>query len=117
MLDVMPELNHERHSPPLPRCSGKTFSESPDSDQHHDRVSIMQHFRAYKPRKAEAKNAIGLQPGPTENVKLVSLREMLRPVCQHDEGKNMQRALMPNAVQFVVETKVGRADPRGVCGD
>ena len=48
---------------------------------------------------------------------LVCLGEMLSPVGKHDEHKHIQRALMPNGIQLIVEIKVvGGSNARGFCG-
>src|SRR6185295_6243095 len=116
MLDVMPELDHERDRPPLPRRSGKTLSQRPNPDEHHDRVTIMQHFRTHEPRKEQTENAAGARPRPTEHINLVSLGEVLSPVREDDECKHVQRAFVPDAVQLFIETRIGGAHPRYLCG-
>jgi hypothetical protein len=51
VLDVMPELNHEGDSPPFTLGPRKSLPQRPDADEHHDRVSVVQHFRTNEPRK------------------------------------------------------------------
>src|SRR5829696_9547377 len=116
MLDVVPELNHERDSPPFARCSGKTFSQRPNPDEHHDRVTVVQHFGAHQPRKEQTEKAARTRPRPAKHVYLISLREMLSPVRQHDDSEKIERAFVPNAIKLFVQTKVRGANPRGVCG-
>src|SRR5215213_2174582 len=116
MLDVMPELDHERDRPPITRGPGKAFTQRPDADKHYDRITVVQHFRAHEPRKEQTENATGARPRPAKHVNLISLRQMLSPVRQHDERKKIQRSFVPNAIQLVVETQVGGANPRWVCG-
>src|SRR6185369_13235360 len=111
-----PELDDERDRPPLARSSRKTFSQCPNADEHHDRVTIMQHFRAHEPRIEQTENAAGARPWPTEYINLISLRQVLSPVRQHDKHKHVQGAFVPNVIELVVKTKVGGATSRWVCG-
>src|ERR1700686_5328499 len=50
VFKVMPELNNQRSSPPLAGSSGEAFSQHPDADQHHQRITVMQNFRLNEPR-------------------------------------------------------------------
>src|SRR5689334_25076794 len=99
----MPELDHEGDGPPFTRSSGEAFSQRPDSDQHHDRVTVVQHFRADEPWIKQAKHAARLWPWPAEHVNLVSLREMFGPVPEHDEHKKIESAFVPDAVQLFIK--------------
>src|SRR5215217_1805933 len=116
MLDVMPELDHERDRPPLTRGPGEAFPQRPNSNKHHDRVTVVEHLGAHEPRKEQTENAAGARPRPAKHVNLVSLRQMLSPVREDDERKSIERAFMPNRIQLVVKTIIGGANPRGVCG-
>src|SRR6185369_12711227 len=116
MLDVMPELNYERDRPPLTRGPGEAFPQRPNTNEHNDRITVVQHFRADEPRKEQTENAAGARPRPAKHVNLVSLRQMLGPMREDDERKNIQRAFMPNRIQPVVKPIIGGANPRGVCG-
>ena len=57
VLEVMPELDHERDGPPLTRSSGEAFSQRPDPDQHHERVTVVQRLGAHKPREKQTEHA------------------------------------------------------------
>src|SRR6185369_8735611 len=104
MLDVMPELDHERDRPPLARGPSEAFPQRPNSDKHHDRITVVQHFRADEPRKEQTENAAGARARPAKHVNLVSLRQMLGPVREDDERKSIECAFMPNVIQLVVKT-------------
>ncbi len=50
VLDVMPELNDQCNRPPLASGTRKSFAQDPDSDQHHQRITIMEDFGLDQPR-------------------------------------------------------------------
>src|ERR1700675_3820276 len=50
VFKVMPELNNQRRSPPFARSSRETFPQNPNTNQHHQRVTVMQNFRLDQPR-------------------------------------------------------------------
>src|SRR6185369_194082 len=98
MLDVMPELDHERDCPPLTRSSSEAFPQCPNSNEHHDRITVVQNFGAHEPRKEQTENAAGARTRPAKHVNLVSLRQMLGPVREDDERKSIECAFMPNVI-------------------
>src|SRR3954469_8859263 len=103
----MPELDDQRDGPPFTRSARKALAEHEEPDQHHDGVAVVHHLRAYQPGKEQTENATGLWPRPTKDPNLVSLREMLSPVSEHDEHKRVQCAPVPHAVQLFVNAGTG----------
>src|SRR5678815_2912440 len=116
VLDVMPKLDHERDGPPPTRGAGKTFSQRPDTNEHHDRVTVVHQLGAHEPREKETEHAASFWSWPAEHVNLIRLREMLGPVCQHDNHQEIECAFVPNAVQLFVKSEVGGSNPRVMCG-
>ncbi len=116
VLDMMPKLDRERDGPPFTRCACKTFSQGPDTDEHHDGVPVVHQLGAHEPRKEQTQHAACFRSWPAEHVNLIRLREMLGPVCQHDNHQGIKGALVPNGVQLFVKTDVGRSNPRMLCG-
>lgn len=107
VFDVMPELDRESNGPPFPRRTRKTLSQHPNSNQHHDRIAVMQNLRADKPRIKQTEDTIRRRPRPAEHINLKSLREVLGPVREHDQHKQVQRAFMPNRIEFLVKGHSG----------
>jgi len=102
MLNVMPELNHQRDGPPGPRTSREAFAKDPQPNQHHNRIPVMQSFRFDEPRIPESENAIGHWPRPPHDPDLVSLRQMFSPMQKNNGHENLQRPLMPARVKLFV---------------
>src|SRR3984957_8031238 len=50
VFKVMPELNNQRSGPPLARSSRKPFTQNPNANKHHQRITVMQSFRLDQPR-------------------------------------------------------------------
>ena len=105
MLDVMPELDHEGCRPPLPRNPSESSAQYPKADEHDQGVAIMQSFGLDQPGIPHTKNAIGLRARPSHDVNLISLDQMLAPVCEHNNHKALKRTLMPAGVQLVVKAR------------
>src|SRR5580692_12492496 len=103
MLNVMPELNHQRDRPPRARSSAESLAQHPEPNQHHQSIAIVQHFRFYQPRVPQSHDAVGHWPRPAHYPNLVSLHQMLTPMRQHYKHKDLQGAFVPHRVQLVVE--------------
>src|SRR5258708_1503431 len=95
VLDVMPELNHQRGRPPFQTYAGKTFSQKPKTKKHHNRIAIVKRFRRDQPRKPKPQDSSRLRTRPAKYIYLISLREMLPPMPQHDNHKTLEHSLMP----------------------
>src|SRR6185369_4582872 len=75
----------------------------------------MQHLRTHEPGKEQTEKAAGARSRPAEHINLIRLRQVLRPVGQHYDHKQVQRTFMPNAIQLFVKTNITRAKTRWVC--
>ena len=100
---MLPELDDEGYRPPFLRQSGKASAKGPQANGHHNGIPIVHPLRADEPRIPEADNAGGLGARPMHEVDLISLDQMLGPVRENDGHKDLQRALVPNRIQLVVE--------------
>src|SRR5580704_8299768 len=103
MLDVMPELDHQRHCPPCSCGSAEPLAEYPKPDQHHQSVAVVKRFRLDQPRVPKAQNAVSLRAWPAHHKNLIGLHEVFTPVSKHDKHEDLQRTLMPHGVQLLVE--------------
>src|SRR6266852_6627039 len=103
MLDVMPELDRQSCRPPLPRKPGESFAEHPKADQHDQGVAVVQGFGLDQPGVPQTKNAIGLRARPSHHVNLVSLDQMLAPMCEHNKQEELKRTLVPASVQLLAK--------------
>ena len=56
MLNVMPELNHQRDHPPRARSSAESLAQHPKPDQHEQRIAVVQHFGLDQPRIPQAQD-------------------------------------------------------------
>src|SRR3984885_1338312 len=108
MLDVMPELDHERHRPPGSSSSCKAFAQYPYPDEHHHGVAIVQRLRLDEPRIPQTDQAIGLRSRPSHDINLVSLEQMLSPMRQDNKQEDLQRALVPLGIELLVKAGVCR---------
>src|ERR1700733_2012467 len=83
VLDVVPELDDQRHRPPFPGQAGESLAQYPDTDQHDERVAVVERFRTHQPRVKQAQHAAGLSPWPAQVIYLPRLGQMFRPMSQH----------------------------------
>jgi hypothetical protein len=100
MLNVVPKLNDKRDCPPFPGLADKAPSQHPNSYQHYERISIVQHLRIYQPWIPQPKNAASSWSWPMKKVNLHSLSEMLGPMPQHNNHENPEGAFVPPSVQL-----------------
>ena len=108
MLEVMEELNAERDRPPAAIVGrAEPATQHPDAGQHHERVAVVEKLGADEPREHVAEGAMGHRDGPAHDVNLVHLEDVLGPVRQHDHHEDLQRALVPLAVQTFQEHNRG----------
>lgn len=103
MLDVMPELDHQGCRPPLPRNASESFAKHPKAGEHDQGVAVVQGFGLDQPGIPQSKNAIGFRARPSHDVNLVSLDQMLAPMCEHNQREALQRTLVPPGVQLLVK--------------
>src|SRR4051812_1433900 len=101
MLNVVPELDAERDGPPLAPLADEALAQRPQTDQHHQRVAVVQRFRADQPRIKKAEDAARLGPRPVQHVNLPGLDQVLRPVPQDDNHEKLESTFVPAAVQLV----------------
>jgi len=73
VLDVMPELDPERDHPPGMRDAGEPFSEYPETDQHDQRVTVVQNLSLDQPRIKQSKQTQRLGTRPPHDVDLIGL--------------------------------------------
>src|SRR5580692_7915711 len=99
MLDVVPELNPERHHPPGVRNPSKTFPQEPETNQHYQGVAIMQGFRLDQPRVPQTKQTVGHWTRPSHHINLIGLKKVLCPVTEHDQHEYLKRAFVPLGVE------------------
>ena len=109
VFDVMPELDAQRDRPPSAILHAReSRTEEPQSNQHHERVAVVQHFGFHEPRVVKPEQAQRLRHRPAEHVDLECLKEMLAPVCKHDCRERAQRELVMLTVQTVDEGRLTR---------
>src|SRR5215471_14843440 len=103
MLDMVKELNRERHGPPLPVAAARSepAAKRPESNQHHDGISVVQRFGLDQPRIEIPEKASRLRHRPCEHVDLKDLQQMFGPVRQYDGDEQSQRQLMPFSVESI----------------
>src|SRR5262247_1107688 len=99
----MPELDAESDHPPFVGASLKSLSENPDTDEHHQRIGIVKHLRFDQPGKPETEKASRFRNRPVENIDLEGLKQMFRPVREHDKHKDLKCRLMPLRINSFVK--------------
>jgi archaeosine synthase beta-subunit len=115
VLDVMPELDAERHRPPPPIFhAGKPRTEDPQPNQHHQRVGVVQHFGLHQPWVEQPEHAERFRHRPAEHVDLKSLKKMFAPVRKDDDDEGTQGQLVVLTVQTVDHPRIARAKRVGV---
>ena len=80
------------------------FAEYPETDQHDQRVAVVQHLSLDQPGIQQPKQTQGLRARPAHNIDLISLDEMFSPVPKHNNHEYLQSALVPARIQLFVET-------------
>ncbi len=63
----------------------------------------MQGFGLNQPGVPQTKNAIGLRARPSHHINLVSLDQMLAPMCEHNKQEELKRTLVPASVQLLAK--------------
>src|SRR6202041_867773 len=106
VLNVMPELDPERHHPPSVRNSGKSLAEHPKADEHHQGIAVVQGLRLDQPRIPQTNQAQSLRARPSHNINLVSLDQVLGPMGEHNKHKDLQPTLMPTSIEFLVKAGI-----------
>src|SRR5437667_3529915 len=74
MLDVMPELDIERYAPPLMGSSSESLTQYPDTDEHDQRVAIVQDFHLDRPGINHAEHSQRFGARPSHNINLIRLK-------------------------------------------
>lgn len=105
VLNVMPELNHQRNCPPCAGCSCEPLAQHPNSDQHDQRVGVVENFSLKHPWVKISEQSKRLGPGPVEHPNLISLNDVFCPVAKHNDHKYLKGTFMPAGVQFFVQTE------------
>src|SRR6185503_2714448 len=107
MLDVMPKLDHQSDGPPFMRGPSKTSPECPETNKHHDGITVVHELRTHEPGKKQTKNPSRLRARPAQYINLIGLAQMFGPMGQHNQHEQIKCASVPNAIQLLINTKVG----------
>src|SRR6266540_2302162 len=99
VLDVVPELDDQRHGPPELRTTREPTPQYPKTDEHHHGVPVMEPFLRDQNREQLAQHAARLRAGQAQAPDLVRLNEMLRPVREHDHEERVERDAVIPAVE------------------
>src|SRR5207249_2760035 len=103
VLDVMPELDHERREPPRARPAHEAGQQHPNPDQHDQGIPIVQHLGVHEPGERLAQDAARLVERPPEHVHLIRLHQMLGPVGDDDDHERPKRPPVPRAIELSEE--------------
>src|SRR5688500_2197730 len=104
---MMPKLDHQSDGPPFTRGAGKPIPKCPKTNQHHDGITVVHELGTHEPGKKQTKKASRLWPRPAQYINLIRLAQVLGPMGQHYEHKNIKCASVPNTIQLLIKTKVG----------
>src|SRR5262245_44094784 len=88
MFDMVKELDPERDRPPAPiELASKTGPKEPETDEHDQRIPVMQSLRRDQPWVELAEQAPRFGYGPSERVDLERLQQMFGPMRKHHDRK------------------------------
>src|SRR5205823_3986924 len=107
VLDVMPELNHERREPPRAGPAHEARQQRPDAGQHDQGIPVMQHLGVYQPRERLAQDAARLVQRPFQHVHLIGLHQMLGPMRDDDDEERLKGPFVPRASELAEERVSG----------
>ena len=87
--------------------TGETASQHPESDQHHERVRVVERFGFDHPREEVANQSPGFRDRPAKDVDLETLEQMLSPMGEDDHHEQTQGHLVLGPIEALDQGRIG----------